>query len=356
MPRREPRPATACGRGLLAPRLVAKPRLAKRSVLVQQAGKLKFRRGGGKPLNVDLNDLANRESTLDRADVLLEPPHHDIFQHLLLGGNAAAEPLGIENLEQGGETVRMAVVRRRGEKQTVFEALGQFLHGSGGLRVDRVSLPAGWGRVVCLVQDQQCGGAEIAEPVEHRSGVTLVDQQAVRDQETGVRRPRVYSEAAFAADALHVFLVEDFEDEPEAGFEFLLPLEQHRRRAGHDDLSHLFAKQQFAGNQAGLDGLPQPDIVGDEQVDARQKQCLSERFELVSVEANAGAEGGLEESGIGRGDAVPAKGVKVGGEEFRFVEPAFRDGIPRLGVQRLGIDLVLPEHFQRLTLSIVVDT
>ncbi len=75
----------------------------------------------------------------------------------------------------------MAVVRSRGEEQPMFETFGEFLHGSGSLRIDGISLPAGWSRVVRFVQNQQRARSEIAEPVEHRSGVTLVDQQPMRD-------------------------------------------------------------------------------------------------------------------------------------------------------------------------------
>ena len=91
--------------------------------------------------------------------------------------------------------------------------------------------------------------------------------------------------------------------------------EQHRRRAGDDDLAHLLAQQQLAGDQAGLDRLAQADVVGDEQVDARQQQGLAQRLELVGVEADAGPERGLEQPRVGGGDAVPAQRVQVGGEQ-----------------------------------------
>lgn len=103
-----------------------------------------------------------------------------------------------------------------------------------------------------------------------------------------MRRPGVYPEAAFAANTFHVVLVEDLEQETEPRFEFLLPLKQHRRRAGHDDLSHLLAKEQFAGDEAGLNGLAEPHVVSDEQIDTRKKQCLPERFKLVGVQLDTG--------------------------------------------------------------------
>ena len=99
----------------------------------------------------------------------------------------------------------------------MLEPRGQVADGPGDLRVDGVFLAARRGGVVGFVEDQQRAGAEVAEPVAQRAGVGLVDQQAVRDQEPRVRAPRVDAEAALAADPLHVVLVENLEDQAEAG-------------------------------------------------------------------------------------------------------------------------------------------
>ena len=82
----------------------------------------------------------------------------------------------------------------------------------------------------------------------------------------------------------------------EPAVEFFAPLEQHGRRAGDDDVPDLLAQEQFAGDEAGLDGLAQADVVGDEQVHARQPERLAQGLELVGVEANAGSERRLEEA------------------------------------------------------------
>ena len=47
--------------------------------------------------------------------------------------------------------------------------------------------------------------------------------------------------------------------------------------------------------------------------------------------------------------------MHVRGEHLRIVEPFLRDPIPRLARQDLGIDFLLPEHGQRLTLRVVLD-
>jgi hypothetical protein len=178
--------------------------------------------------------------------------------------------------------------------------------------------------VVGLVEDQQRAGPEIAQPVAQGTGIRLVDQQPVRDEEAGVRGPGVGAVAAFAADANHIVLVEHLEAQSEALLQLVLPLRQDGRRAGHDDVAHLLPQQQFAGDEPGLDGLAQANVIGDEQVHARQEQRLAQGFDLVGVDANAGAEGGLEEPGIGGRDAVPAQRMQVGGEQPGRIEATGR--------------------------------
>ena len=137
----------------------------------------------------------------------------------LLDRHAAAEPLGVEDFQQGREAVGVAVVRRGGEEQPVLEPRRQVADGAGDLRVDGVLLAAGRGGVVGLVEDQQRAAAEVAQPVAQRAGVGLVDQQAVRDEEPGVRAPGIHAVAALAPDPGDVVLVEDLEGQAEAALQ-----------------------------------------------------------------------------------------------------------------------------------------
>ena len=106
----------------------------------------------------------------------------------------------------------------------------------------------------------------------------------------------------------------------------------------------------------GLDRFAEADVVGDEQVYARQPQGLAERLELVGVDADAGAERRLEKWRIGRGDAVPAQRVQVGAEEPCLVESALADGAPRFLVQDARVELVFPNGVERLSLRVIVHT
>lgn len=93
---------------------------------------------------------------------------------------------------------------------------------------------------------------------------------------------------------------------------------------------HPLPYQQLAHDQPGLNGLAQPHIVRNEQVHARQQQGLAKRLELVGVDLDARAVGGLKQLGVGGGDGVPAERVVVGREVLRVIELALRELGPDL--------------------------
>ena len=176
----------------------------------------------------------------------------------------------------------------------MFKAVSKVADGSRDLGVDGVSLATGWGRMMGLIEDEKGSGAEVAEPVTKRSGVGFVDKQPMRDEKSRVRAPGVDAKSSLAADSLHVLLVEDLESETEPNFQFIFPLDQHRRRAANDDFLRLLPQKQFSGNKPGFNGLAQTDVIGNEEVDPWKAKCLSERLELISVEPDAGAKRRLE--------------------------------------------------------------
>ena len=143
--------------------------------------------------------------------------------------------------------------------------------------------------------------------------------------------------------------------EAEALLEFFLPLEQHRRRAGHYDFANLLAHQQLPRNQASLDGLSQADVIGNEEIHARQSQRLPQWFELIGVEPDARAERGLQEAGVGGSDAIPSEGIEIGGEVLRRIEAALGKPRPLFAGQDSSVQLSLPEHAELLPLRVVLD-
>ena len=101
----------------------------------------------------------------DPAQVRLEPAHHDRFEIPRAHLDATCEALRVEHLKQRREAVGVPVVWRRGQEEPVLEALGQFACSLGELAIDRVSRPAGRGRVVRLVDDQERPRAEVTQHV-----------------------------------------------------------------------------------------------------------------------------------------------------------------------------------------------
>ena len=245
--------------------------LAGGAVFVEQARQLQLGRVRRQPVDDDAFDAPLRKAALRRADVLLQAPDHHVLKclappHL----HAAGEPVGIEQFQQRREAVRMPVVRRGRQEEPMLEARREITDGPRELRLDAVAPAARRCRVMRLVEDEQAPRPHRAEPGPHRIGVARIDQQVVRHEEPAVGHPRIHPEAALATHPTQVGAVEDLEHQTEAILQLALPLLQHRRRRGDDDRLRLPAQQQLPGDEPRLDGLAEPGVVGDEQIDPRQ--------------------------------------------------------------------------------------
>ena len=98
-------------------------------------------------------------------------------------GPSSTPPGTVEQFEQRGEAVRVAVVRRRGEEQPVLEVAAQVADGPCELRLDAVAAAARRRGVMRFVQDQQASGQRPPQPFPHRVGVGGVAQQTVGNEE-----------------------------------------------------------------------------------------------------------------------------------------------------------------------------
>ena len=208
--------------------------------------------------------------------------------------------------------------------------------------------------MVRLVEDQQAAGEAVAEPLPHRLGVGVAHEQVVGDEEAAVGPPGVHAVAPVEAHPGEVAAVEDLEAEAEALLHLGPPLFEDRGGRGDHDGPHLLAQQEFAGDEARLDGLPEPGVVGDEEPHTGHRHRHSERLHLVGIQLDPGPEGGLEQPGIGRRDRVPAERVHVGGEPARGVKTARPERRPRFGFQDAAVRLAVPEDFEFLALGVVV--
>jgi hypothetical protein len=166
-----------------------------------------------------------------RAEVLLEAADHHRLEDASVRWDlhAAAEALGVEDLEERREAVAVAVVGRGREEEAVLEARRDLADDAGELRVDGVLGAAGGRGVVGLVEDEEGARGEVAEPVAQGGGVGLVAQERVGEDEAGVGGPGVDAEAALAALRRRTRGRDD-EAEPEALLQLVAPLDHHRRR------------------------------------------------------------------------------------------------------------------------------
>ena len=90
--------------------------LTEGAVLVEQGGQRQLRSVLGQAINVDLDHRALGESTLDVADILLEPPHNNLIAVFRCHRYATTEALWVEDFEQRRKAVRVPVVWGRRQK------------------------------------------------------------------------------------------------------------------------------------------------------------------------------------------------------------------------------------------------
>src|SRR5436853_830229 len=110
-------------------------------------------------------------------------------------------------------------------------------------RINGVSRAACRRCMMRFIEDQERAWPQIVQPVAKRPGVSFVDQQLVRDQEAWERRPRIHTVASFLPDAFDVEPIEHFERKAEARLHLVLPLLNHRWRAGDDNLFHFTTEE-----------------------------------------------------------------------------------------------------------------
>ena len=97
------------------------------------------------------------------------------------------------------------------------------------------------------------------------------------------------------------------------------------------------------------------DVIGNEEIHARQPQRFPQWFELVGIEPDARTEGGLQEARVGGSDAVPAEGIEIGGEVLGRIETALGKPCPFFARQDGSVQLALPEDAELLPLRVVFD-
>ena len=191
---------------------VGVPLLAGGAVFVEQTRQLQLGRVRRQPVDDDAFDAPLRKAALRRADVFLQTPDHHVLQRLPPAHlHTAGEPVGIEQLQQRREAVRVAAMRRGRQEEAMLEAPREVADGARELRLDAVAPAARRRRMMRLVEDEQAARPHPAEPGPHRIGVGRIDQQVVRHEEPAVGHPRIHAEAPLAPHPGQVGTVEDLE-------------------------------------------------------------------------------------------------------------------------------------------------
>jgi len=243
-------------------------------------------------------------------------------------------------------------MRGRGQEQPVLETVHQATNGLRELAVDCITRAAGWCGVMRPVEDQQRAWPERTEKVPQPGDISLIGQQVVRDDEARAGEPRIDAEASQPTQLHEALPIDDREGQPELGLELVLPLQRHRWRRRNDREVDTAPQQQLAQDQSGFDRLAEADIVGDQQVDARQPERLAQRQQLIGFEPDAGAERRLQQLAVRRGRRVPFQRPQIRGENRGAVAPEAR---PEIIFQTPSADLRLPRDLQRLSLRVVRD-
>ena len=75
--------------------------------------------------------------------------------------------------------------------------------------------------------------------------------------------------------------------------------DRHRRRGCNDDEIDPAPQQQLARDEPRLDGLTEPDIVCNQQIDTRETQRLAQRQKLVGIQPNACPKRRLQQITVG---------------------------------------------------------
>jgi len=198
---------------------------------------------------------------------------------------------------------------------------------------------------VHLVHDQQVVAAGVdrltlgGEGLLEQSQRALALEEVERGDQPGEVGPRVHVDAPPPAQVPHQFAVNDPEVEPELVPHLVPPLDLKRGRADDEGPSGPVPDDQLEGDQARLNGLAEPHVVGDQQVDPRHLDGAEHGVELVVLDVDARAERRLDVPHIGGGHSPPAHRVE------ERVEPV---GGVKAG--RLGQGNLLDDHRARLDL------
>ena len=137
----------------------------------------------------------------------LHAPNHDGIELVAVRCHGAGKTLAVEQLQQGGEALAVAVVRGGGKEQLVLEMRAERANGQGALGVGGVLAAARRRDVVRLIDDHQIVGPRVGRLVACRQRLAESAQGAFaleevdRGDQPREMRPGIDVDAALAAQA-----------------------------------------------------------------------------------------------------------------------------------------------------------
>ena len=233
-----------------------------------------------------------------------------------------------EQAEEPVEGVVVAAVRGRGEQDEVpRRAAGQALEQLVAL----VPAAAGRGARMRLVDDHEVG-ARLDEAVPPLPGLHVVEAddrvRMHREDALARRNPPLQPPRAPGGDGRGA--------DVEANLQLGDPLVHEMRRAEDGGALDVAAVEQLAGDEQGLDGLPDPDVVGDEEAYRVELQRHEQRHELVGARLDRDVSDAPE----GSGAAAQREQQRIAEQEGRVVPAELvraRQGEPGLA-NRLDLE------------------
>ena len=190
---------------------------------------------------------------------------------------------GVDQLEERPVRMPIAVVRRRGEQHEPSRVLTELLAQPVSLGPVRIRRRTGLRQGMGFVDDHQI-------PTLPEGTVTnrLPLQEIDRGQDSRQGIPRVDpggKVGLFPGNSRGV--VEDCEIERESFMELIAPLIEEPGRSDDEHPPCPTASHQLEKDEPGFDGLPEADVIGDEEARARFREEAEHRRELVGLQRDA---------------------------------------------------------------------
>ncbi len=247
-----------------------------------------------------------------------------------LRARGVRQPLEVrgEQAEEPVEGAVVAAVRGRGEQDEMPRwAAGQ----PPDQLVPLMPAPAGRSARMRLVDDHEVG-ARLEEAVPPLAGLHVVEaddrMRMHREDALARRNAPLQPPCAPGGDGGGADM--------EAGLQLGDPLVHEMRRAEDGAALDVAAVDQLAGDEQGLDGLPDPHVVRDEEAHRVELQRHEQRHELVGARLDRD----LSDAPEGSGAAAQREQQRVAQQEGRVVPAELkcvRQGEPGLA-DRLGLE------------------